>query len=35
MESVETALYWLIGIGVAIMIAGVIVMRLEKKKKGD
>lgn len=33
MESVENALYLLIGIGVALMIAGAIVMRLQKNKK--
>jgi len=31
MESVENALYLLIGFGVALMIAGLIVMRLQKK----
>ena len=33
METVESALYLLIGIGLALMIAGLIVMRLQKKKK--
>ena len=33
METVETALYWLIGLGIALMIAGLIVMRLQKNKK--
>jgi LPXTG-motif cell wall-anchored protein len=32
MESVETILYWLIGIGLLIMLSGVVVMRLQKKK---
>lgn len=32
MESVETILYWLIGIGLAIMVGGLVVMRLQKKK---
>ena len=32
MESVENALYLMIGIGAALMVAGVIVMRLQKKK---
>jgi LPXTG-motif cell wall-anchored protein len=32
MESVETILYWLIGIGLAIMLGGLLVMRLQKKK---
>lgn len=32
MESVETILYWLIGIGFAIMVGGLVVMRLQKKK---
>lgn len=32
METVESALYLLIGIGVALMVAGLIVMRLQKKK---
>ena len=32
METVENALYLLIGIGLALMVAGVIVMRLQKKK---
>ena len=32
MASVETALDWLIGIGLAIMIGGLVVMRLQKKK---
>jgi len=32
MESVETILYWLIGIGLAIMLGGLGVMRLQKKK---
>ena len=32
METVERALYLLIGIGVALMVAGLIVMRLQKKK---
>jgi hypothetical protein len=32
MESVETALIWLIGLGVALMVAGLVVMRLQKKK---
>ena len=31
MESVETFLKWMIAIGVVLMIAGVIVMRLRKK----
>ena len=31
MESVETFLTWMIAIGVVLMIAGVIVMRLRKK----
>ena len=34
MESVENALIWLIGIGVALMVVGAIVMRFEKRKKG-
>jgi LPXTG-motif cell wall-anchored protein len=32
MGSIENALYVLIGIGLALMIAGAIVMRLQKKK---
>ena len=32
MESVETILYWLIGIGLLIMVGGLVVMRLQKKK---
>ena len=32
MEAVENALVWLVVIGVALMVAGVIVMRLQKKK---
>ena len=32
MESVETILYWLIGIGLVIMVGGLIVMRIQKKK---
>ena len=32
MESVESALYLLIGIGVALMVVGLIVMRLQKNK---
>ncbi len=32
MESVETALTWLIVLGVALMIAGFVVMKLQKKK---
>ena len=32
MESVETALMWMIGLGVALMIAGIVVTRLQKKK---
>jgi len=34
MEWVETALIWLIGIGVALMVVGAILMRFEKRKKG-
>ncbi len=33
METVESALYLLIGIGVALMVVGLIVMRLQKNKK--
>jgi hypothetical protein len=33
MESVETILYWLIGLGLAIMLGGLVVMRLQKNKK--
>ena len=32
METIENALIWLIGIGLAMMIGGLIVMRLQKKK---
>ena len=32
MESVETILYWLVGIGLAIMVGGLVVMRMQKKK---
>lgn len=32
MESVETALEVLIGLGVLIMVAGLIVMKVQKKK---
>jgi LPXTG-motif cell wall-anchored protein len=32
MESVETILYWLIGIGLLIMVGGLVVMRMQKKK---
>jgi len=32
MESIETILYWLIGIGLLIMVGGLVVMRLQKKK---
>ena len=32
MESVESALYLLIGFGVVLMVIGLIVMRLQKKK---
>ena len=32
MESVENALYWLIGIGLGLMIVGLVVMRIQKKK---
>ena len=33
MESVESALYLLIGLGVALIVVGLIVMRLQKNKK--
>ncbi len=33
METVESALYLLIGLGVALMVVGLIVMRLQKNKK--
>ena len=33
MESVESALYLLIGLGVALMVVGLIVMRLQKNRK--
>ncbi len=32
MESAETILYWLIGIGLLVMLGGLVVMRLQKKK---
>lgn len=33
MESVESALYLLIGVGVALMVVGLIVMRLQRNRK--
>lgn len=33
MEAVESALTWLIVIGLVIMVAGLIVMRMDKRKK--
>ena len=33
MESVESALYLLIGLGVALMVIGLIVMRSQKNRK--
>ena len=33
MEAVENALVWLIVLGVALMVAGLIVMRLQKNKQ--
>ena len=33
MESVETALIWVIVFGVALMVAGLIVMRMQKNKQ--
>lgn len=33
METVESALYLLIGLGVALMVVGLMVMRLQRNKK--
>ena len=33
MEAVETALIWVIVFGVALMVAGLIVMRMQKNKQ--